>query len=97
MLNKEIGDDLRAYVSCRYEPVRRVRRAMYCCEQGHSLGTEFAYPYCPHCGAKVISKCPSCGCDLQYVAGMLTKYCAMCGEALSEKVRTEKASASRRD
>ena len=55
---------------------------MYCCEQGHSLSEEFNYPYCPHCGAKVISKCPHCGGEIQSIKGMLTKYCALCGKPL---------------
>ena len=53
---------------------------MYYCENGHYLGKDYQYEYCPQCGAKAISKCPSCGSEIQETPNKLTRYCVLCGK-----------------
>ena len=53
---------------------------MHYCEKGHWLGEDYNYPYCPTCGAKAISKCPSCGADIPSIPNMLVRHCVMCGK-----------------
>ena len=40
---------------------------MYYCENGHWLGEDYGYPYCPTCGA-----------EIPRIPTMLLKHCVMC-------------------
>ena len=40
---------------------------MYYCENGHCLGEDYGYPYCPTCGA-----------EIPRIPTMLLKHCVMC-------------------
>ena len=42
---------------------------MYYCENGHWLGEDYGYPYCPTCGA-----------DIPSILNMLVRHCVMCGK-----------------
>ena len=55
-------------------------KTVHYCENGHCLGENFGYPYCPLCGAKAISRCSSCGAEIPRIPNMLVKHCVMCGK-----------------
>ena len=56
-------------------------KTVYVCLRGHFLGKGSDCKYCPACGAKVITKCPSCGEAIRNIPNVLTRYCASCGQA----------------
>ena len=48
--------------------------------RGHDVVTSFEGEYCPRCGAKVLSQCPSCGGAI-ISASTIPDYCTKCGGA----------------